>query len=135
MDKYDKFKSLSWDSLVFVIPLVLENKNNNFWSIGKERKDFFYNLDSICNNYGLSVIKLEAFGEKRNHLHIPIRKNLCKNFCYINLIQEITPEITLAKDEVIFFNTKEDVYSFIESFFLYKGFINKRSLLTEKQNY
>ena len=28
MDKYDKFKSLSWDSLVFVIPLVLENKNN-----------------------------------------------------------------------------------------------------------
>lgn len=135
MNKYDKFKSLDWDYSVFVFPFVLENKNNNFWSIGKERKDFFYNLDSICNNYGLSVIKLEAFGKKRNHLHIPIRINLANNFCYVNLIQEITPEISLYRDEPIFFNTKEDVYSFIESLFLNQGFINKRSLLTEKQNH
>ena len=134
MDKFDNYKSLDWDYSVFVFPFVLENKNNNFWSIGKERKDFFYNLDSICNNYGLSAIKLEAFGEKRNHLHIPIRKKISTNFCYINLIQELTPEITLGKDGPIFFNTKEDVYSFMESLFLNQGFINKRSLLTEKQN-
>ena len=134
MNKFDNYKSLHWDYSVFVFPFVLENKNNNFWSIGKERKDFFYNLDSICNNYGLSAIKLEAFGEKRNHLHIPIRKKISTNFCYINLIQELTPEITLGKDEPIFFNTKEDVYSFMESLFLNQGFINKRSLLTEKQN-
>ena len=134
MNKFDNYKSLHWDYSVFVFPFVLENKNNNFWSIGKERKDFFHNLDSICNNYGLSVIKLESFGKKRNHLHIPIRKKISTNFCYINLIQELTPEITLGNDVPIFFNTKEDIYSFMESLFLNQGFINKRSLLTEKQN-
>jgi hypothetical protein len=135
MDKFDNYKSLDWDYSVFVFPFVLENKNNNFWSIKKEREDFLYNLNSICNNYGLSILTYQDFGEKRNHLHIPIQKKISTNFCYINLIQELTPEISLGNDEPIFFNTKEDIYSFIEYFFLYKGFINKRSLLTEKQNH